>query len=56
MAEENDPNSVTLMVKSKDPEKEEDLKPKHDKGKEPSDDKDEPEIVRAEYSRDTGSK
>lgn len=46
MPEENDPNSVTLMVPSTDPEKKEDPTPKHSKGKEPADDKDEPEIVR----------
>ncbi|BEJ12927.1 hypothetical protein CspHIS471_0301010 [Cutaneotrichosporon sp. HIS471] len=43
MAEQNDPNSVTIMVPSKDPEKKEDLTPKHSKGKEPGD-KDVPDI------------
>ncbi|GMK57829.1 hypothetical protein CspeluHIS016_0406630 [Cutaneotrichosporon spelunceum] len=43
MAEQNDPNSVTIMVPSKDPEQKEDLTPKHSKGKEPED-KDVPEI------------
>lgn len=40
-----DPNAVDIMVPSKDPEKEEDLTPKHDKGKQRQDEKDEPEIV-----------
>lgn len=31
----DEPNAVTLMVTSTDPEKKEDDKPKHDKGKEP---------------------
>jgi hypothetical protein len=44
MAEQNDPNSVTIMVPSKDPEQKEDPTPKHSKGKEPED-KDVPEIV-----------
>lgn len=40
-----DPNAVDIMVPSKDPEKEEDLTPKHDKGKQRQDEKEEPEIV-----------
>ncbi|CAK9782743.1 endopeptidase [Cutaneotrichosporon oleaginosum] len=43
MADQNDPNSVTIMVPSKDPEQKEDPTPKHTKGKEPGD-KDVPEI------------
>ncbi|KAL1406243.1 proteasome regulatory particle base subunit [Vanrija albida] len=43
---DKDPREVTLMVPSEDPEKKEDDKPKHEKGKEPGTDKDkdEPEI------------
>lgn len=40
-----DPNAVDIMVTSTDPEKEEDLTPKHDKGKQRQDEKEEPEIV-----------
>lgn len=40
-----DPKAVDIMVPSTDPEKEEDLTPKHDKGKQRQDEKEEPEIV-----------
>lgn len=55
MAEQNDPNSVTIMVPSKDPEQKEDLTPKHSKGKEPED-KDVTEIVGAVCDDADGSR
>lgn len=45
MPDEQEPNTVTIMVPSKDPEKEEDLTPKHSKGKLILDEKDDQEIV-----------
>lgn len=45
MPDEKDPRAVEIMVPSTDPEKEEDLTPKHDKGKQRVEEKDEPEIV-----------
>jgi len=46
MPEQDDPRAVSLMVPSKDPEKEEDPTPKHSKGKLREPENDEPEIVR----------
>lgn len=59
MPKGDEPNAVTLMVPSTDPEKKEDDTPKHDKGKEPEfgnkDGKDEAEIVRRYWSVLTSS-
>lgn len=43
--DERDPKVATIMVPSEDPEKKEDDKPKHDKGKLAEKDADLPDIV-----------